>query len=680
MYPPRRFYENESRHPTPQPARHSTYQAIALPSALARVDPSPHFRPRHNDLQSVLSADSPSSYHYDPTSSVFYRPGVGPNEQFGTSLKYEGTKPAQGQYDPYQGLEYGFQIPQNQYRQSDLDDGRHEYKNLTPHQARDTRVRTDALGPPPPTRSTPSSYEHTSGPRLNGLSAQNHVSVAPRSKSKVDPDEVVPFGPPPGRFWKPAPVHALPRITVSKPRPVPKPKQPIRQPGVAVDRQPHNNISASTVTPRSINQTPRPAPSTCIPRSISTHPGPVLATNPALERYHTLSAEAFTDHLIFRVHSSSSFSPLIWTGSPDTSGFFAPDPVFVHLTPGAYRKSYGGLGTESWGMGSWIRGMMVDHILNRPIYPLKDQISRLPFGGGRGRGNGMSSIRGRGLGLRGPHGRIVPPVQSEIEASCWISTTRSLDWAIYEIARQLSLNDQGSASLPGEKTLRLAVIRYDPQVGRSSDGSVQVHSRELRLIPYFYLAEAEGGIISSVKKEMSIEARRRTNDTFETLYWGRVFSQSIEEDLVFTRESLPFMLPGRFWRPSWQVQRRTTTSSWLDRLRWDPRVDIWETAQRKMRDQYGASTHWTDQPIHNYSSKWPRKDVIETKQPDRGRAASGGVETESPYQVGGGTSLAHWSKATNGPSGRLRLDVLTVLTAEGEETLLGMNANPHSLL
>ncbi|KAK8864582.1 hypothetical protein IAR55_001832 [Kwoniella newhampshirensis] len=446
----------------------------------------------------------------------------------------------------------------------------------------------------------------------------------------------VPFGPPPSQAWKPAPVHPLPRVTrlpASMPSVNGTTRGRIRHGGSAPPapappcssswmmssdpssaRTEESSRKTNEKQPHSSNSVPV-RPESNVLRTQPSAPGAQPSIIPLLPRYLTLSSQAARDRLVFRVHSSSSISQLIWTGNPDTSGFFASAPVFAHLTPKAYQKSYGDLG-EAWGMGSWIRGMMINHILCRPVQPLREAVA--PSGPAHRGGRGGSiqpprgrTIRGQGVPLIGPDGgNRTGQIQNrqEAESSCWISTTRSLDWAIYEISRRLSLPRMPNT----ESIIRLAVIRYDPQLTRSDGGRVQVKNRELRLVPWFYLNEAEPGIISVVKKERSVEARRKTNESYETLYWGRVFSQSIKEDLIWTRQHLPFMLPARFWRPDRQLKQGLARSedSWLNHLRWDPTIDDWKSAQRKMRETHHPRTHWADRSIHNYSSAWPRKDVI----------------------------------------------------------------------
>lgn len=127
------------------------------------------------------------------------------------------------------------------------------------------------------------------------------------------------------------------------------------------------------------------------------------------------------------------------------------------------------------------------------------------------------------------------------EVSPWISTSRRLDWVIWEIARRLALGGEA------RKVVRMAVIRqrqepdpYDPELESNLDGSrsrdIPEERRELCCQPWGYLAHYESGILSEKKRHDAMEAKRRTAESYETLYYGRVFSTSIEADLIWTAE------------------------------------------------------------------------------------------------------------------------------------------------
>ncbi|WVQ81746.1 hypothetical protein IAT38_003871 [Cryptococcus sp. DSM 104549] len=358
-------------------------------------------------------------------------------------------------------------------------------------------------------------------------------------------------------------------------------------------------------------QRPPPAPFIASTRPPFSHPydpseNETFELNPPhphslLPRYLHLQSEGFHGRAVFRVHSSRSASKIWWTGDHATSGFFAPAPVFAHVTPSSFKSSFGELirgGGDQWARGVYMRSMMVDHILCSAPAALRNP--RPPDGGF----------------WRPPPGSFMDEANGmEPEPSMWISTTRSLDWAIFEIARILALDqaqtNAGSVGpVPGTEskisTVRLAMIKHAARANREADGRIVVISDEARVVAWHYLNEMARFTISPNRPARVMEAMKLTAHSQETLYWGRIFSENILEDLVWTNKEIPFNLPAKFWRPEYMVSRETD-GSWLGRLRWNPLVDTWDTAQSMMKAMFQPSTAWEQQPVHQSSSAWPPK-------------------------------------------------------------------------
>ncbi|WRT66547.1 uncharacterized protein IL334_003506 [Kwoniella shivajii] len=335
----------------------------------------------------------------------------------------------------------------------------------------------------------------------------------------------------------------------------------------------------------------RNVPSSKRPR-VTPHVGYI---NDRYLHYLQLGQSSYRNQTVFRIHTKSSASPLISTGNSSTSGFFATSKVFSHLTPKAYEalfQSHSDEETdkhEGWLKGTLMRELMIDHILCRPSKKFIDLSTIIKI-------KDKSSMKKSKKGEMG--------LESRIDSDgYWISTTRAIDWAIYEIARRLTITH---ITGKGEKQINLSVINAEPTASSLAEGkaSIQIGKiRERRINPLICLEVNERKILSPHKLQASIQAKSKSRETSETLFWGRIFGENVEEDLIFTAEHLPFKLPAKFWRPSWQINPRLP--GWLGRLRWNPATDDWETALGCLRGQISPTTTWDDQPIHSLGSQWP---------------------------------------------------------------------------
>ena len=155
-----------------------------------------------------------------------------------------------------------------------------------------------------------------------------------------------------------------------------------------------------------------------------------------------LEAGTKSGHFVLRIHSATSFSPLVWTGDERTSGFAASNWHLGALTPTSYRgalvamararakereggsnagdmdaKSVASNGAsvwldnlqpwENWTAGPGLRQTLVDHMLRKPRLKAYDP----------------------------GDGQVIPPDA----LSPWISTSGDTYWVVWEVARRLQM-------------------------------------------------------------------------------------------------------------------------------------------------------------------------------------------------------------------------------------------------
>jgi hypothetical protein len=144
------------------------------------------------------------------------------------------------------------------------------------------------------------------------------------------------------------------------------------------------------------------------------------------------------------------------------------------------------------------------------------------------------------------------PGTPEDEKSPWISGTRSLMWAIWEVARRLAW---------GEEVVGLAVIKCGHDVSSVEDDQVEDDKgltelqkwkradarrkrgwigKELLYSPLRPIAGAIGmaraGDMSVSMKEAYECALRAARESEEVLWYARVFAESIERNIEFSAE------------------------------------------------------------------------------------------------------------------------------------------------
>jgi hypothetical protein len=202
---------------------------------------------------------------------------------------------------------------------------------------------------------------------------------------------------------------------------------------------------------------------------------------------------------------------------------------------------------KGWEMGPYQRHTMVDHIMGK----LKQSLVNIP-----------STLEER-------------PGTPEDDKSNWISATRCLFWALWEVARRLALEDDQGRWVEDKVciaviTQEVAVVDGDQQDERDDEDECsygkqsnrrgrekrardeegykvpQPQGRELWVQPgpaiRHGLAQGRGGKLSVAMKETYEIALKLAEESKEVLYFGRVFAESIPLDKEFTRE-VSFRLP-----------------------------------------------------------------------------------------------------------------------------------------
>ncbi|WWC70015.1 uncharacterized protein I206_103959 [Kwoniella pini CBS 10737] len=287
---------------------------------------------------------------------------------------------------------------------------------------------------------------------------------------------------------------------------------------------------------------------------------------------------------------------------------------------------------ERWLKGPLMREFMIDHILCRPSKKLITLAN----------GQGWSNLPNLQINLTQGQTTVNGCTDQD---GYWISTTKSIDWSIYEIARRLTHHQLTGQ---GQGEIKLAVINTNTTLSGNSKKDEKVKERIIN--PHSCLLSHESGILSPNKLEASKTARERSWQSFELLYWGRIFGESISEDLTFTAEYLPFRLPSKFWRHDTGIPGRIDSTrdselpGWLGKLRWDPIKDDWPTALVHLRQNLYPTTKWVEQPLHDWGSVWPpitdppraSSNQLQRKSGDDGNGPTNRTETSLHAQTSDG--------------------------------------------
>lgn len=287
--------------------------------------------------------------------------------------------------------------------------------------------------------------------------------------------------------------------------------------------------------------------------------------------------------ILFRVTDPTSISPLYWGGNASSSGFACPNLNLAFLDPEEYAHLHGpdsfslpGVGV---GPGPYVRHTVLDHIMG------KEKQTALPT---------ITSIQER-------------PDTPEDEKTPWISTSTNLFWCIYEICRRLVFL--------GREAVYLTVISAPvPPTGAgtgfkgggetpTAGGVGRMMMLEPARVLHIGHAQAKDMMLSVGMKENYDLAYKASRNSGERLIWGRVYGQDIQHQFEFTMDvstlrlfdtlqentkgtdthtikHTPLELPPQIYDGG--DGRKPSASKWTDRLVWDPTVDAYDTASRRV--------------------------------------------------------------------------------------------------
>ncbi|WVF69220.1 hypothetical protein IAT40_003996 [Kwoniella sp. CBS 6097] len=140
----------------------------------------------------------------------------------------------------------------------------------------------------------------------------------------------------------------------------------------------------------------------------------------------------------------------------------------------------------------------------------------------------------------------------------WISTTADLDWAVWEIARRLTIFDRDAVDL----TVIRRRSRYSPE------------HRGPRAI---FLDAAEH--LASISLTMyGRDCWRFARASSEILFYGRIFRCDILETTTWTLQTPGFFLFADWLKPA---HMRAESGIWTEDLAWVP-TDSYATAKKKI--------------------------------------------------------------------------------------------------
>lgn len=246
---------------------------------------------------------------------------------------------------------------------------------------------------------------------------------------------------------------------------------------------------------------------------------------PLKHDYETLDELAKRSKCVFRVWQSTSASPLIWTGHPDTSGFKSPNGNASRISRKAYLDAYkNNRGQVEWAEGAYMKQTVVDHIAKKwrqtaLIYP------------------GMVSDE---------DGMDIP----EDDKSPWISTSKDMLWCMWEVSRRLARAtappkdcnpDDPNGIDPAKReawrrSQKRAVVNLT--IVRHHSGTIGLQDARRNYLESHIDAKGPTG---RTNKDMSVSlqgdydnARRLAVSSHEILYYGRIFSENIDSNVEWT--------------------------------------------------------------------------------------------------------------------------------------------------
>ncbi|WWC62568.1 uncharacterized protein I303_105164 [Kwoniella dejecticola CBS 10117] len=252
------------------------------------------------------------------------------------------------------------------------------------------------------------------------------------------------------------------------------------------------------------------------------------------------TAEFIADKLerkiaVLRIHDESSATPLTINGFTATSREFSPSPSGTR-----WKRDY-----------QYLRG-------NRAYLKDRDELEGI-----------VKHVTG-GWGDK-----------EEAEGgSKWISTSGDLEWAIYEIARRLSIFQRSE--------VELSLIKHE-KFPRSFKGIKDIQVDPLPLLNRFLQNRQNGD------KKLTQQAIHFANASNEILYFGKIFPKFILETTVWTYLTPGFELPEYFYKPreSWGVDE-----CWINRLVWTPSENLSYTEVKQRIEQRREVVRVEDETVN----------------------------------------------------------------------------------
>lgn len=246
----------------------------------------------------------------------------------------------------------------------------------------------------------------------------------------------------------------------------------------------------------------------------------------------------------------------------DRSGFSAPAAVYERMSPRGYAAVTKGLADSS----PVSLGGRLPTSASVGVQGQREEgngMKRLPLG--QGHWANSSGLRKKAV----DHilGKVPSAVErSKKEESVWISTTRNLSWAIWEISRRLAFahaqnehlalqsathaDEHGAAlRLPvphrqSELQVHLSIIKLDPPARPGAgatppespkEGGKKKGPSEMWIRPRDVLSSALDTIqLNSIEQRDHVLARNRAGMSEEVLFFGRIFGENVLADVVFT--------------------------------------------------------------------------------------------------------------------------------------------------
>jgi hypothetical protein len=217
-----------------------------------------------------------------------------------------------------------------------------------------------------------------------------------------------------------------------------------------------------------------------------------MSNIPSQPEYSRLASLAYDDKVTFRVWDKHSSTPLRISHEPSLSGFTAPHRVFARMD----QKAYKCLIDDTEGDYAWMDSEIICEITLKHL-----------------------------LGTRTVNGNL-----AELWDTPWISTTGCLRWVVWEVARRLAIDPKA--------TVHMTVV--DKRLTSPSICTKALHR----------VRACQDG----VKEDVDLQEKRRMEQAMdkirgsgEELWYGRIFGEAIEKDLIWTASVSPILRCSSFF-------------------------------------------------------------------------------------------------------------------------------------